>query len=187
LTDRHELAAALAAYQPETEADAVSLARVRELVATAADPFDRGVRDHVTAAAVIVASDASSVLLVHHRRLDRWLQPGGHVEPEDATVAAAAAREAREETGLAAMDAALGGQILDVDVHDIPAFPGRPPHVHHDVRYLFTADPSAPLAFDEDEVRDARWFGWEKVRALETDASLLRALAKARRRLFPPA
>ena len=187
MTDRRELAAALEAYAPETEADARSLSRIRELLTSAPDPFDRSVRDHVTAAAVIVASDASSVLLVHHRRLARWLQPGGHVESDDATVLAAAAREAREETGVSAMGVALDGRILDVDVHDIPAFPNRPPHVHYDVRYLFTADASAPLAIDPAEIREARWFAWEDVGKIETDASLLRAVGKARRRLSPPA
>jgi 8-oxo-dGTP pyrophosphatase MutT (NUDIX family) len=183
MSRRKDLRKQLDAYTPETPADAASLVRIRELVAKAEDPFDRRVRDHVTAAAVIARPDASSFLLVHHRRLDRWLQPGGHVEPEDATVLDAARREAREETGVSALEVANGGRILDLDVHEIPRFPGKPPHVHYDVRFLFTAEPSAPIMFEADEVRDARWFTRREIDGIETDESLLRVLRKAARSL----
>jgi 8-oxo-dGTP pyrophosphatase MutT (NUDIX family) len=174
----------LSAYVPEDGADSRSLERIRELVATASDPFTRDVPHHVTAAAVVARPDGSAFLLVHHRRLGRWLQPGGHVEPEDATVLAAARREAREETGVSALALPCGDLVLDVDVHDIPPSAGRPAHVHYDVRYLFTtaeAEISARLA----EVREARWFSPSAMDEVETDESLRRALAKARARLRP--
>jgi 8-oxo-dGTP pyrophosphatase MutT (NUDIX family) len=181
LTDIRQLAEALAIYRADGPREERSLVGIRELLRTAADPFTREVPHHVTAAAVIARPDASAFLLVHHRRLARWLQPGGHVEPQDASVLEAARREAREETGVLALDLPFD-LILDVDVHEIPAAGDRPAHVHYDVRYLFTtieSEVSAAL----DEVREARWFPAEMLKDLETDESLLRAIAKARRRL----
>lgn len=182
LTDVRQLAEALALYRAEGPGEERSLARIRELVRVARDPFTRAVPDHVTAAAIITRPDASEFLLVHHRRLGRWLQPGGHVEPQDASVLEAARREAREETGLSSLELPDGSRILDVDVHEIPAAGDRPAHVHYDVRYLFTTVERETAARLE-EVREARWFSAAAIERIETDESLLRAVAKARRRL----
>ena len=71
-------------------------------LARSSDPTDRDrfVPGHFTASGFVVSPDGSSLLLIHHRRLDRWLQPGGHIDPEDASPIAAAAREVTEETGV---------------------------------------------------------------------------------------
>lgn len=92
---------------------------------------------HITATALVASPEGSRVLLVHHRRLDRWLLPGGHVEFEDASIADTARREAIEETGvvLAAETASLTG----VDVHGIPSGKGEPFHLHHDLLFVFRA------------------------------------------------
>ncbi len=168
----------LLSYAPSDAAEAASVERLRELLARAPDPFTRDVPDHVTASAVVARSDGSMFLLVHHRRLDRWLQPGGHVEPEDASVFEAARREAAEETGVTAFDAPSGGRILDVDVHPVPPRGGKPGHVHHDVRFLLTttAEAVSPAAA---EVRDARWFTAVEALAEGGDESVRRALRKA--------
>lgn len=143
-----------------------------------ADPFRR--RDpegHVTASAVVARPSGESFLLVFHRKLDRWLQPGGHVEPEDASVFDAALREAREETGVADLDSPLADRILDVDVHAIPAFGDEPPHWHYDVRYLLTSTDGGSLA------AGAAWFPLDEIGAADRDGSLERAVRKAVARL----
>ena len=178
---RKALLAGLAAFAPEGEAERASLERVRALVASAPDPFTRSVRDHVTASALIARPDGTAFLLVHHRRLDRWLQPGGHVEPEDESIFAAALREAREETGISSFAAPLETRILDVDVHPIPAAADRPEHVHFDVRHLVTTTEEGGTAAPE-EVRGVRWFPLEEA-LREADESLQRALGKAARAL----
>ena len=143
-----------------------------------ADPFRRGDPDgHVTASAVLARPSADSFLLVFHRKLDRWLQPGGHVEPEDASVFDAALREAREETGIAALESPFADRILDVDVHAIPAFGNEAPHWHYDVRYLLTSTDGGSLA------PGAAWFPLTEVGALDSDGSLERAVRKAIGRL----
>lgn len=175
---REELLTELSRYVPSDADDAAALARLRELLSAPEDPFSREWRDHVTGSVVVARSSGESFLLVHHRHLDRWLQPGGHVEEEDPTVFEAALREAREETGVAALETPFGSRILDVDIHPIPAKKKRPEHIHYDVRYVATTREHAFTA-QQAEVREARWFSYEEALAAGGDASLERALRKA--------
>jgi 8-oxo-dGTP pyrophosphatase MutT (NUDIX family) len=120
---------------------------------------------------------------VHHRKLGRWLQPGGHTEETDASVYDAALREVREETGIADVQAPLGRRIFDVDVHPIPARGSDPEHEHFDVRYLFTTDRDVDRAAAEDPRRPMRWRTLEEALADGVDGSLERSLRKAREAL----
>jgi len=163
---------------PGDERERACLARVRALLSTSADPFTRRERGHVTGSAVIARPAGDAFLLVHHRRLDRWLQPGGHVEPGDATVFDAARREAMEETGVEALESPIGPRVLDVDVHPIPASADRPEHVHFDLRYLLTTRADS-LSVQAEEVRGAAWFTLPEAVASGIDPSLERALRKA--------
>jgi 8-oxo-dGTP pyrophosphatase MutT (NUDIX family) len=118
---------------------------------------------HVTTSAFIVSPDRGQILLIDHKTIGRWLQPGGHYEPA-ATFAASAEREAVEETaisGLALHPWHAGGDLpLVIDSHEVPGKPSRKeaPHYHHDLQYLFVADPALPLIAQEDEVHGAAWF-----------------------------
>lgn len=177
-----ELFEELSAHLPSDDRERVSLAKIRDLLRNAADPFTREQSDHITGSAIVAKADGSAFLLVHHRRLDRWLQPGGHVETEDGSVFETARREAREETGVAALETLFGRRALDVDVHAIPARGDRPAHVHHDIRYLLTASGETVVP-QEEEVRGAVWFTLEEALAAGVDDSLARALVKAQRLL----
>ncbi len=116
---------------------------------------------HVTTSAFILDREGRRVLLIHHRSLERWLQPGGHYEPPD-DLAASASREALEETGVPglALDPWHGatGIPIDIDSHLIPARPQRdePEHWHHDIRYILRAEEGA-LRPDLSEVHGAEW------------------------------
>ena len=117
--------------------------------------FDRShLPGHMTASAFVVSTDYSHVLLMHHRKLDRWLQPGGHCDG-DTDVMAVALKELSEETGLNEVHP-VSEHPCDVDVHVIPARGDMPAHGHHDVRFLFTADRASPLSHN-DEAIDVRW------------------------------
>ncbi len=117
---------------------------------------------HVTTSTFVVSPDRRQALLIDHIVIGRWLQPGGHYELAD-TFHASAAREAVEETGIA--DLALhpwhaSGDIpFVIDSHDVPGNPrrGEGPHVHHDLQYLFIADPAAPLLAQASEVHAVAW------------------------------
>lgn len=178
---RHDLLRALERHAPQNSGEAASLERLLRFVGAEPDPFARETaQGHVTGSAVVARPDGSAFLLVLHRKLSRWLQPGGHTEESDASVFDAALREAREETGIAAFAAPLSRAILDVDVHAIPARGNDPAHFHFDVRYLLTTQSEADPAASDDPTRPIRWASLEEAVSLGVDASLERALGKAR-------
>jgi 8-oxo-dGTP pyrophosphatase MutT (NUDIX family) len=188
---RSQIRQLIASHVPADSGEAGHRARMLELAAAAGDVCSRShfVPGHFTASAFILSPDGRDLLLVEHRRLGRWLQPGGHVDPEDSDLAAAASREVREETGVEAGpgESPAGGPLglLDLDVHAIPARADQsePAHQHFDVRFLWRAksrelNPGA-------EVRAARWVPLIEVTALSTDDSVRRVIAKLERRLRP--
>jgi 8-oxo-dGTP pyrophosphatase MutT (NUDIX family) len=170
---RDELAALLAAHEPADGAEARDLETMRGYARTLGDPCSRAEPvAHFTASALVVDDEGLRTLLVHHAKSGAWFQPGGHVEPDDATLPGAALREACEETGLAVR--LHDGRLLDVDVHWIP-WDG---HYHLDLRFLVVA--SGTLAPDAAEVRAAEWLGWAEALARIDEPALRRALGKAR-------
>ncbi len=127
---------------------------------------------HVTASAFIVNPATKQVLLLQHKALGTLLQPGGHVEPADKTILAAAEREVMEETGLDRSQLQLRSlyadnpQVpFDIDTHVIPENPkkGEPGHYHHDFRYLFVTK-ERDVTIDPDESSGFAWVGWETFR-----------------------
>jgi 8-oxo-dGTP pyrophosphatase MutT (NUDIX family) len=101
------------------------------------DPLSRGEpRAHFTASAFVVDETGARTCLVQHVKLDRLLQPGGHIEPSDFSLEAAALREAHEETALAVTLHPTAPRPFDLDIHEIPERPGESAHFHLDVRYL---------------------------------------------------
>jgi 8-oxo-dGTP pyrophosphatase MutT (NUDIX family) len=177
-----DLVGQLRAHRCEDDAEARDVARFLEFVARHPDPFDRRIPEgHLTGSAFVVARGGTRVLLLHHRKLDRWLQPGGHADPGETSGEAVALREAREETGLGALHLhPTAPRPLDVDVHQIPARPGEPAHAHLDLRYLVVAE-EAVLVRAEEEAADLKWFGWNELEVLRLDPGLQRGLAKALR------
>jgi 8-oxo-dGTP pyrophosphatase MutT (NUDIX family) len=117
---------------------------------------------HVTTSAIIVSPDHQQVLLIDHVAIGRWLQPGGHYEPADQFFQSAA-REAVEETGVSGLTLHPWHQQRDlplvIDTHDVPGKAARheADHVHHDLQYLFLANPSAALQHQPEEVHAAQW------------------------------
>lgn len=133
---------------------------------------------HVTSGAAVV-DGRGRVLLIRHRVLGRWLLPGGHLDPGDETLSAAALRELREETGVDRCD--VPGQLpLDIDVHAIPANPakGEPAHWHADFRYAFRAEPGhGRITPQLEEVSDFAWLPPNRLDASPRLAARLAALA----------
>ena len=175
----------LARYERQYPEERACLQRVGELVRNHPDCFERDcLPGHVTASTWIVSSDRKRFLLTHHRKLDRWLQLGGHADG-DPDVHAVALREAREESGLqdlawvAPPRDGTAPLPIDVDVHAIPARPGEPAHEHHDVRFLIVAAPDQPLAVS-DESHGLAWFEWDRLESEFAEESLLRMGRKAR-------
>lgn len=163
-----------------------TVARVADLVQTHPDAFERTCTvGHITGSAWIVSADLRRCLLTHHRKLERWLQLGGHVDGEQ-QVHLAALREAQEESGMADFTfVELGGQVLpfDIDIHPIPARPKEPAHAHYDLRYLLIAAANQPLQISA-ESKDLRWFTWAEIEQMTTEESIRRMVGKAKQLLF---
>lgn len=174
-----DLQALLGAYLP-VEADEIEHVRRMQALLAAQRSFSRGQFEpgHFTASAFVLAPDADALLLIHHARLGRWLQPGGHVEAGDASVIAASRRELSEETGVHDASLTVPG-IFDLDIHPIPAFKREPAHEHFDVRFLFTARDRNLVV--SDEAHAARWVPFDEIEPGSADASVLRAVRKLQR------
>jgi 8-oxo-dGTP pyrophosphatase MutT (NUDIX family) len=179
----HEaLLALLASHPPADAQEAADLERMRVAARSLAAPLSRSQPEaHFTASAVVVSPDGARVALIHHGKLHRWLQPGGHVEESDGgELAEAALREAREETGLAVHLHPQAPRPLDVDAHVIPARREDAAHTHLDVRFLLIAADPAALQHDTAESHAAQWFGWDEALAKADEPALSRMLHKAR-------
>ena len=176
MATRAELIRDLKLYAPWNARETEMRDRILAFVEMYPDCFERSLAcGHVTGSAWITDLDRSHALLVHHRKLDKWLQPGGHCDG-DPRVLEVALREAREETGLQSVRP-VSAAIYDVDAHDIPERKGVPAHVHYDIRFLLEADRAEPLRVSE-ESHDARWVALNEIAQLNTDDSVLRLAAK---------
>jgi 8-oxo-dGTP pyrophosphatase MutT (NUDIX family) len=139
-------------------------------------PFDREhAPGHFTGSAWLVSSDGKRVLLTHHRKLQRWLQLGGHADGDN-DLAAVALREAEEESGLQGLTVEPG--IFDVDRHWIPERKHEPGHWHYDVRYVVRAGEDEKFAVSEESLELAWVAIRELVGADDTDESLRRMAKK---------
>ncbi len=126
---------------------------------------------HITGSAFIVSIDLKQTLLVHHAKLNRWLQPGGHADG-DKDVIQVALREANEETGLQHLVLAMT-EIFDLDIHPIPTRKDFPSHDHYDIRFLVKASLTDRIIVSEESF-DVRWVALDKLETYTDEASLLR-------------
>jgi 8-oxo-dGTP pyrophosphatase MutT (NUDIX family) len=160
MIDRHSVAAVARSFSDSSDGQSLkSIELILMLLDQSPAPFSRDqfTPGHITATGLVLSPERDRILIVHHRRLDRWLLPGGHVEPEDATIAAAAAREILEETGVTVS----GGILAGADVHGIPPKRGEPYHLHHDLLFHFHAHSGATQVSHES--RAVAWCGADEL------------------------
>jgi len=117
---------------------------------------------HITCTGLVFNPPGDRVLTVHHRRLNRWLLPGGHIEPGDTTIEAAARREVLEETGVQCV-VESAPVLAGIDVHGIPSNGREPYHLHHDLLFYFHARTAEIQVSDESHA-----VVWRAVTELET-------------------
>jgi 8-oxo-dGTP pyrophosphatase MutT (NUDIX family) len=172
----------LGRYQPEGQAEAADVERVRALAGGAADPWLRSSPLHVTASALIVHPGSGRVLLRWHQRQQAWLQVGGHGDPGETEPLAIALREAAEETGLTDLVPWPDGQLRHVVIVDVPAASWEPAHQHADLRFvLATLTPDA--ARPESPGAPLRWLSPAEADELTSEANLRETLSRAERLL----
>ena len=174
---RQSLLALLTGYAQRYSAEAAHVERYTTFVKTYADCFERSqLLGHVTGSAFIVDASGSRVLLTHHRKLNRWLQPGGHADGVT-DVHRVAMTEAEEESGLVSITF-VTRDLLDVDIHAIPARPDEPEHFHYDCRFLLQAGTDDEFVVS-DESHDLAWVALGDLESYTDEASILRMREKA--------
>jgi 8-oxo-dGTP pyrophosphatase MutT (NUDIX family) len=151
-----------------------SLAEVRERVLGFVDAHEDALLrscepGHLTGSALVVDPATERFLLLHHTKLRRWLQPGGHADG-DGNLAGVARREAEEETGIAGLRVVV--PAIDIDVHLVEP-PQETPHLHYDVRYLVLTPPGA-VAVGNHESTDLRWATIDDLDGLGCDPGVRR-------------
>lgn len=172
----------LHAYAPADKTEAAHRQAMVDLLERGDDAFARGhfAPGHFTASCYII-DDAGRLLLHHHRRLDRWLQMGGHIEYGESPDIAAL-REGSEESGLRDLILVDDG-IFDLDIHPIPAAKGEPDHHHFDVRYLARTSSPEAVTIDRAESNDLAWVSLARAAELMPGPESARVLEKLLARL----
>ena len=169
--DRQHLLGHLERYAIRHPDEADTISRVRRLLEEREGAFHRDCFEpgHITSSAWIVSRETGAVLLTHHRKLERWLQLGGHTDGET-NVLASALREAEEESGLRRFEA-------------MPISRGargkEPSHEHHDIRFLLRVSDAQPIERQIEESKEVRWFPREEIPSRFDEESLARMARKA--------
>ena len=179
------LADLLDRYRPRDETELGDLTRVRALVETAGDPWLRSLPLHLTASAVIVHPESGRVLLRWHQRHQSWLLVGGHADPGERDPLAIAAREGREETGLADLEPWPDAEIRHLVIVPVPANDREPAHEHADLRFALatrTPDAARPEHLDA----PLRWLSTHDARDSSGEVNVRATLLEVERLLAGP-
>jgi 8-oxo-dGTP pyrophosphatase MutT (NUDIX family) len=149
---------------------AATRATMLQFAASHADALERTCAPgHFTGSALVVDATGERTLMLFHRKLQRWLQPGGHADG-DANLAAVALKEATEETGIAGL--LVDPSPIDLDIHEV-APPGEPPHRHLDIRFLVVA-PAGAVEQGNHESEALRWVTVDELAELGVDEGTVR-------------
>ena len=163
MIDSRALALGLLGASGADAADAQTRALFMEFARNHADCCERTCAPgHFTGSAWVVSADGERALLLHHRKLDIWVQPGGHADGEG-DLASVALREAEEETGLSGLR--VEGGVFDLDRHEIPARGAEPAHYHYDVRFVVRAGADEAFVVNE----ESHALAWLPVRDIAGD------------------
>ncbi len=177
--EQEQIFSLLRAYRPWNAEDARCRERFLRFVEQEPGCLCRSLAPlgHVTASAWIVDAGGERVLLTHHRKLEKWIQPGGHADG-DPDLPGVALREAWEETGL--RDLALLERVpFDLDIHEIPGYLGEAGHLHYDVRFLLRARGSELFRVSRESL-DLAWVGLDEISRYTRERSVLRMAEKWR-------
>ena len=177
--DKQEVINWLSDLETEFDEEFFFRAQTLEFLAANDDFWQRStLSGQLTGSAWVLNPAKDKALLIHHRGLEKWFQPGGHAELTDASLLETARREASEECGLQGLTL-LSDQIFDLDIHIIPAKNDIPEHLHYDIRFAFIAE-SETLDPDLAEVKDLDWVPLDTLlRTLDTQQSIRRMAIKS--------
>lgn len=132
-------------------------------------------KGHITGSSWLLNKQGDKALLMHHMKLNKWFQPGGHADG-DSDILAVAIKEAQEESGINAIEA-VDGNIFDIDIHLIPENKKDKSHFHYDIRFLLQVKSDEELS-NNGEAKELRWLNRDDVVALTKEESVVRMVRK---------
>jgi 8-oxo-dGTP pyrophosphatase MutT (NUDIX family) len=175
LSGRQELISQLSQYKTSFAEEKAFVKPFLELLQHA-NCFERThLPGHITGSSWIIDEHFEYVLLVHHAKLNKWLQPGGHADGDD-QVLRVALREADEETGLKKITP-FKSDIFDIDIHTIPTRKEMPEHLHYDIRFLLTGSREETIVCSE-ESHEVKWVSLNALHLFNAERSVLRMKEK---------
>ena len=134
---------------------------------------------HFTGSAWVISPDKNKILMTHHKKLNMWLQLGGHADGEK-DLKSVAIKEAKEESGFNNFSI-LSEEIFDLDIHKIEPMSENPEHLHYDVRFLLEADPKKQNIIISEESHDVKWIHLDDVLEYNSEESISRMVEKTKK------
>lgn len=175
---KQDIETQLLAYKTDFEEEQQYIIQVQNFLNRNNDFYQKtNLKGHLTGSAWVVSEDRKQVLLIHHKKLNMWIQPGGHADDSDENLMETARREAVEECGLAELKL-VSTSIFDVDVHQIPEKGSVPSHIHYDIRFAFETNPNLDFNIDKSEILDAQWVDIQLLKGENTQRSIQRMALK---------
>ena len=175
---RNNILAKLDGYLKTFPAERETVEQMVSFIESHTDCFERSLSiGHITGSAWLMDENYERALLTHHRKLDRWLQPGGHADGQS-DVLAVAMREAEEESGLGEIEL-VSDSLFDIDIHLIPARGNEAEHFHYDCRFLLRSVGSDQYSVSE-ESHDLAWITLADMSRCTTEVSITRMVDKVR-------
>lgn len=169
---RNHLLELLGRYQTTYPRETECVQRFKQFVQSHSNCFERSLTvGHITGSAWVVDPTKTNTLLTHHRKLNKWVQLGGHADGHS-QVLEVAMQEAREESGLTALQPVFT-DIFDLDIHEIPARKNEAAHLHYDVRFAIQVLNNDPFIISE-ESHDLAWVPINRLSEKTQEISLLR-------------
>ena len=163
-------------YNPVDRQELQFKTKMLEFIEAHTNCFDRELLvGHMTASAWLLNEDSSKALLMHHMKLDRWFQLGGHCDGET-DLLAVAIKEAQEESGIENI-VPVSTEIFDIDIHEIPARKDEPAHDHFDVRFILKVEGDEKVVQNR-ESKELRWIGKNKEELPTNNPSIVRMFNK---------
>jgi len=173
---RSQLRDLLDRYNPADKGEMAAKKRMIELLSTRADCFERTCFPaHFTGSSWLVSRDGTNALVMHHAKIDKWVQPGGHADG-NGDLLAVAVREAQEESGIRHIEP-ISDEIFDIDIHEFPQKGSEPEHFHYDVRFLLQVT-SDEVVVQNGESKELRWVGKNLDELPTSDRSVVRLFEK---------
>lgn len=176
---RNHILGLLKAYSSNDQHEQAMLHNTIQFIESNPACFERTLlQGHVTGSAWILDQHRTHALMMHHQKLDKWFQPGGHCDG-DPNVCAVAAKEAFEETGIEVR--LISPSVFDVDHHVIPERKEVPEHIHYDIRFLFEAERKNDELPPNAEAKAVRWIPLKEIAAYNNTPSIMRLVEKCLR------